>query len=193
MTTPRASRLTDLQRAILDIYRTVADGTVVQVGRRYVEQQHEPPRIVLARATGSWGPPPKLNTYIAGVTFGMTAHIWGREPELTGDEPEDEIARHDDADDIAVRFINVLNRATGMARVEPGEVTDLSGIATHGEAYIFGMKFRAGVQRDKEIWRVEITRYVAGQENGPPDPMRPNGDTGKNIRVTTTVTPVSET
>ena len=72
-----------LVRAIVDVYAAVAAkeqvaAPIIQFGRRYVEQIHAPPRIVIVPRRGLWGDLTQVGAgQITQMKPTIKAHIWG--------------------------------------------------------------------------------------------------------------------
>jgi hypothetical protein len=147
------------------------------VGERYEQSEGAPPRVlVLVGEDGSVGGPGAVDAgYVAGVTERCTMLLWGDETTADGD-------RYRAAKQIAVTVVNALRlvapgRLAGLTLRRPYK-TDL---LTYGEEYRLTFSYFWRVPRVAAIWSVPVTPI------SPPDPMRPNGDTGLDFTLTPTV------
>ena len=189
-----------LVRAIVDVYAAVAAkeqvaAPIIQFGRRYVEQIHAPPRIVIVPRRGLWGDLTQVGAgQITQMKPTIKAHIWGPEPTFTSDELENELARFDAADPLLARFLNVLNRVA-VGRIEAVDVDpdadqdDPAGTNNYGETYVLSFRFIQDVARDERVFSVFPTLAASGQPTPQLSPAPIHAVDPTDFEVTPTVDP----
>ena len=144
----------------------------IYIGERYLKQHGAPPRIVVVPGAGEIGAPAnKGGGDIAKDVEEIRAYLWAG-------EAADDLARYAAIETMKDRWINVLAK-TLVGRKESKTINPalISNIATFGEDRLVVTRYDRQVPRDAAIWKVPITAI------SPPDPMRPNGNTGDEIVV----------
>ncbi len=166
------STLFDVLRAVRDIM--VAEDPLTKV------YNESPNRIVFVAGDGTWTGAPKLAAKLVGaVSDSCTALIWGR-------ETTDDFTRNDAALVLRSRLIAALHRVA-PGRITPGAVERLrdTNILTYGEEYRLTFSYREDIAVIKSI---ALLPAPLGPTS-PPDPLKPNGDTGLELTPVITVTP----
>ncbi len=169
-----ASTVTDLVRAIVDIYDlvAVAEGVprpAIRFGRRLEELITAPPCILMVPRKGPVGAPREMGAGdVASIDPLIEAHIWGPEPTQTEVELDNELARFDAVDPMLLRFLNVLRR------VAPGKIdyldadpdagqSDPAATNHYGETYVLTFRFLQDVPRDGAVFAVLPTLDAYGK------------------------------
>jgi hypothetical protein len=178
------STLSDVLSAVVARYAAVGDqrspstpnGVALYIGERWLPQgtTDAPPRIVFVQTQdgGKVTGPPKFG-YIAGITESVRCYVWGL-PNAT------DALRYDDAKRRVMRLLNVF-RAVSPGRIVSANLQrgiDANG-ESYGEEYRVTLSYTWGVPIDKAIWAVPLVAPGAQ----PPDPDKPNGDTGKTFEI----------
>jgi hypothetical protein len=169
------SKLGDLLRLFARMMTEIGDGTLVQIGRQYLEQfgTGAAPKILFVPAPdGQLGGAPRLNArYVAGFTDVCLVYIRGA-------EAGDDFSRLDNVDDMVDRVVNIL-KALGAACVEVGRGKPRDDSPLQVDAYgaqkVFMFAYTRGVPRNHEIWN---RAFQVINPTAPTDPDRPLGDNG---------------
>jgi hypothetical protein len=160
-----ASTVTDLVRAIVDIYDlvAVAEGVprpAIRFGRRLEDLITAPPCILIVPRKGPVGAPREMGAgNIGSLSPLIEAHIWGPEPTMTAIDLDNELARFDAVDPMLFRFVNVLQRvAAGKiehldADPDAGQA-DPAAVNNYGEEYVYTFRFLQDVPRDGVVFAV---------------------------------------
>lgn len=174
------STLPDVLRAVRNIIVAESPGTEVLCGERYLQQDGAANRVLFVITDGDWTGAPKIGAkLVGGVNDGCLVYIWGA-------ESADDFARYDAANLLRQIFVNALHRVA-PGRYAPAAVNRLRGTneLTYGEEYSLAFTYREDIGRIKSIANLP----AQGGPTSPPDPLKPNGDTGLSLTVDITVTP----
>ena len=167
---PPRTTVAQVMADIIRHYVAVADplsaANRILVGERRKAPLGAPPRLVMVRAGGNvTGPDTMGDGNLARFPQGFRAYLWGA-------ETVDDLTRYDAVDDMFDRFVNVVRKVIpGRCAITVVDPADTS-VQTFGEQLQVLVTFSRGVPRDAAVWAVPVTPV------SPPDPMRPNGDTG---------------
>lgn len=182
---PPVSTLADVFRLVSRLFSIAGDGTPLFFGKKHLDNlgPGSAPRIVFVPdEEGTLGGPLKLNAgYVASWTHGCTVHVLGV-------EPGDEEGRFEPAYALAARVVTAI-KALDPAHlvVAPGRPKDVSPlkVGAPGSAIAFTFTFATNIAQDAAILAAskQLTPI------SPPDPDRPEGDTGLSFTLSTTVTP----
>lgn len=176
------STLDDLIRVVMAVFSAAKDGTPIMVGEAYKSDfgAGSPPRVLFVpeKRPGMLGGAPKVNAnYLAGWSHGCTVYVRGA-------ESGEDVGRLDAAYELADRVINAVKGASpGRVVLAPGNPDDDSPLPqdAYGADLTFSFSFVRGVAVDPEITRALRTLGSVS----PPDPDRPQGDTGNTFIVET--------
>lgn len=174
------STLFDVLRAVRDIMVAEDPLTKVYNGEKYLRQNESANRIVFVAGDGTWTGAPKLAAKMVGaVNDSCTALIWGA-------ETTDDFARNDAALALRRRLIGALHRVA-PGRITPGAVERLrdTNLLTYGEEYRLTFSYREDILAVKSIALLPAPLGVTS----PPNPMKPNGDTGLELTPVITMAP----
>lgn len=174
------STLPDVLRAVRDIMLTEDPTTEVLCGERYLAGDGAANRVLFVITSGTWTGAPKIGAkLVGGVNDGCVVYIWGA-------ETADDFTRYDAANVLRARFMNAIHRVA-PGRYVPGAVDRLRGTneLTYGEEYSLAFTYAEHVRRNKTIADLAATDGVTS----PPNPLMPNGATGLELEVVTTVVP----
>ena len=143
---------------------------LVYVGERYLRQHGAPPRIVIVQGSGEESGPGRVGDgNIARKTAQIVAYLWAA-------ESADDLVRYaaiEAAEDAWSNTVGKVIPGRSVRRTVNPTIT--ANIVTFGEDRQFIVDYSRGVPRDAAIWAVPVTPI------SPPDPMRPNGDTGYDV------------
>lgn len=178
---PPRSTVADVMRSVVEHYIAVSDPTVFYIGEEYLKTEGAPGRIILVRGGGKAGGP---QTFGAGnvATFAQsfTAYVWGA-------EAADRLARYTAVDAMVDRYVNALRKIIpGRCEIRTIDPAVETNVVTFGEELQVVAVYSRPIPRDAAIWDVPITPV------SPPDAMRPNGDTGLEYVLETSVEPTRE-
>jgi len=153
----------------------------IYVGERYLKQGGAPPRIVIVPGGGEIGGPRVMGAgNVADDVEEIRAFLWAA-------EAADDLVRYAAIEDMKDRWINIIRKIIpGRAQLRTVNPTLASNVVTFGEDRQVIAKYERQVPRDAAIWDVPITPVA------PSDPDRPNGDTGLQYLVETTISPTRE-
>lgn len=174
------STMSDVLRAARDIMLTEDPTTEVLKGERYLRQEGAANRVIFVIGDGTWSGAPKIGAKLVGaVNDSCTAFIWGV-------ETTDDFTRDDAALVLRRRLISALHRVA-PGRITPGAVRRLrdTNIITYGEEYQIDFSYREDIGVVRTIAELVATDGVTS----PPNPLKPNGATGLELEVVTTMTP----
>ena len=151
---------------------------VVYVGERYLRQHGAPPRIVVVPGNGEIGGPIRMGDgNVASDAEEIRAFVWAA-------ESPDDIGRYVFIEAMKDAWINMIRKIMpGRAELRTVNPTLVTNVVTFGEDRQLVAVYKRSVPRDAAIWSVPVTPL------SPPDPARPNGDTGTIVNVTATATP----
>lgn len=175
----QVSTLDDVLQRVQRVFSLMRDGTPIMVGAQYEREPGPgtPPRVVfIPDAQGRLGGVEKVSAgYVAQWLHGCRVRVLGAE---SGDDS----SRAEAAKRLAFRVICVL-RALDPGHIElaPGNPRDTSALAVDGPGVdlTFSFTYVAHVPQEQAVLRaVKQLESVS-----PPDPDRPQGDTGKQIVV----------
>jgi len=150
-------------------------GIEILIGERYLKEEGAPPRLVMVRTNGKAGGPLRVGDGNLGSwAQGFTAYLWGA-------ETVDDATRYDAQDALADQVVNAVRRVM-PGRCEISTINPLvdTNIVTFGEELQLLVRYTRSVPRDAAIWAIPTTPI------SPPDPMRPQGDTGKTFQLDVT-------
>jgi hypothetical protein len=151
-------------------------GIEILIGERYLRQHGAPPRLVLVRGSGDAGGALRIgdgNVGSWGQSF--TAFIWGA-------ETLDDALRYDAQDALSDQIVNTIRAIIpGRANITSINPLVTTNVITYGEELQLRVTYTRSVPRDAVIWAVEVTPV-----SSPPDPMRPQGDTGDTFSLDAT-------
>lgn len=159
--------------------RTGGDGVgwtpFIYIGERYLKQHGAHPRIVVVPGAGEIGAPAnKGGGDVAKDVEEIRAYLWAG-------EASDDLARYAAIEAMKDRWINILRKVMpGRAEIRTVNPSLISNVVTFGEDRLVVTRYERQVPRDAVIWNVPITAV------SPPDPLRPNGDTGDTYEVNIT-------
>jgi len=151
---------------------------LVYVGERYLKQTGAPPRIVIVPGNGELGGPRTMGAgNVAQDTEEIRAFLWAA-------EVADDLARYAAIENAKDIWINIVRKLMpGRSEIRTVNPTITANIVTFGEDRQMIVRYGRDVPRDAAIWNVAITPI------SPPDPDRPQGDTGYEFEVTTSLEP----
>lgn len=154
---------------------------LIYVGERYLKQTGAPPRIVIVPGAGQSGPPSRLNAgNIARDVEELRAYLWAA-------ETADDLARYTAIEAAKDTWINIIRKIMpGRAEIKTINPALVSNIVTFGEDRQIVALYERSVPRSAAISNVPITAI------SPPDPDRPNGDTGYEYVVDASAAPTRE-
>ena len=193
-----ASTVTDLVRAIVDVYDLVAaaEGVprpAIRFGRRLEDLITAPPCILIVPRKGPVGSVRETGAgRIASIDPVVEAHIWGVEPAMTEIDLDNELARFDAVDPLLIRFINVLSRVA-PGKFDPLDVdpdagqSDPAATNHYGETYVFTFRFLQDVPRDGAVFAVLPSLDVDGNpvpQLSPPPVHAMTGNPVASINLT---------
>lgn len=186
MTAP-VTTLSDVLIAVRDLFIAVGDvsatptnpptGIEMLFGERYLKQRGSAQRIVFVRGDGNLGGPLEIGAREVG-SIGETVecYVWGV-------ETADDINRHRAAEAIAHRLMNAFECcAPGRHTSKIRRRNAGTNVLTFGEELVLEVEYTYAVPVDDDIWDAA---YAAAPSPAlsPPDPDRPNGDTGDIFTV----------
>lgn len=150
-------------------------------GERHLREEGAPPRIIFVpgKDGGAIGPVLEVGTREAcGITETVRCYVWGAESS-----PPSDAGRQRDARARAHRLLNAFI-ATAAGRITGGKIVAAqdTNIVTHGAEYLVTLSYEWAVPQDEEIWDAAYALAPA-DPGSPPDPDRPQGDTGHGFHV----------
>jgi len=175
------STLSDVLRRVQLLFSELGDGTPILIGKQHVSEPGpgSPPRIVFVPdERGRLLSAQQLNSgYLAAWSHGCTVHVRG----VDGGE---EAGRLDAAVALADRVIQCL-KALDPAHLAiegegPSEDSPLA-VDAYGGGIVFSFRFTRHTPSDPAVIRAARALTAIS----PPDPDRPQGDTGNSFSVTT--------
>ena len=185
--TPNVSTLADVFRLVSKLFSLAGDGTPLFFGLKFLDNlgPGSAPRIVFVPdEEGSLAGPLKISAgYVASWTHGCTVHVLGV-------EPGDDEGRFEPAYALAARVVTAI-KALDPAHlvVAPGRPKDVSPlkVGAPGSAISFSFSYQTNIAQDAAILAAakQLTAI------SPPDPDRPQGDTGNTFTLDTTATPTA--
>lgn len=185
--TPNVSTLADVFRLVSKLFSLAGDGTPLFFGSKHLDNlgPGAAPRIVFVPdEEGSLAGPLKLNAgYVASWTHGCTVHVLGA-------DPGDEEGRLEPAYALAARVVTAIKALDpAHLKVAPGRPRDASPLKTGapGAVISFSFSYETNIAQDAAILAAakQLTPI------SPPDPARPQGDTGTTFTLDATVTPTA--
>jgi hypothetical protein len=174
------STIFDVLVAVRDIMLTEDPATKLYQGEKYLKQNEAPNRVIFVVGDGVWMGAPKLAAKLVGaVSDSCTAFIWGA-------ETSDDWTRNNAALALRRRLIGALHRVA-PGRIMPGAVERLrdTNLLTYGEEYRLTFTYREDIPVVKSIALLPAPDGVTS----PPNPLKPNGDTGLELEIEMTVAP----
>lgn len=156
-------------------------GVELLFGERYLKQEGSPPRIVFVREDGDIGPVLAVGArQVNSITETVRCYVWGA-------ETSDDVDRQRAAEALAHRLLNAFKatapgRLAGKVRLRNSD----TNVVTYGEELVLDLAYSYGVPYDDAIWDAA---YAAAPDPAlsPPDPDRPQGDTGDTFTVIPTL------
>lgn len=172
------STLADVLKYIEALYAQANDSTVFFTGERHLESEGAPGRIIFlpVRDLSTLGPPRELGARQVGtIREGVRCYVWGAETTADAD-------RYEDARRRMMRLIAAFkNSAPGRLLMGPIVRGDQTDVDTYGEEYQITIAYEWAVPNDRAI--AKAAKTLGGPTILPPDPDRPEGDTGKTFVV----------
>lgn len=141
------------------------------IGERYLKQEGAPPRIVFVRADAeSNGGIAVGARQIGGITESIDCYVWGAE----GTDEE----RYRDAEARWHRLLNAF-KACAPGRLKSKRRPRLRGtnVVTFGEEFVWTVEYTYAVPEDEAVWTYAYA-HAPNPAPSPPNPDKPNGDTG---------------
>lgn len=178
----RISTLDDVVAYVIALFGAIipADPTDIKIGDLYNMNEGAPPRVrIVIGEGGALGPVLEVSAgQVAGITERATCYIWG--DPAAADTDENRAAKA-----LGVRLINCFKMAA-VGRLKGAQLTraNKTKAAKYGEEYVLLLDYSWGVPRDKVV--DAAARALGAMSASPPDPDRPNGDTGSTFHVTVT-------
>ncbi|HSM92116.1 MAG TPA: hypothetical protein VLT47_04455, partial [Anaeromyxobacteraceae bacterium] len=110
------------------------------------------------------------------------AIVWSYVSEAPSD-----LARYEASEALLDRFVNVCKAlAPGRVSIKTIEPSVETNVVTFGEELQVVVTWSRSIPRDAKVWAWASTLTAVS----PPDPARPQGDTGKTFTLATTIAPV---
>lgn len=173
----QVSTLDDVLQRVRDVFQLMGDGTPIMIGAQYEREPgpSAPPRVAfIPDEQGRLGGVEKVSAgYIAKWLHGCRVRVLAAE---SGDDG----SRATAAKRLAFRVIAVLKALDpGHIVLAPGNPRDTSALPVDGPGVdiTFTFTYEAHIPQEQAVLRaVKQLERVS-----PPDPDRPQGDTGKQI------------
>lgn len=151
----------------------------IYIGERYLKEEGAPPRIVFVRADAeSNGGIAAGARQVAGISESVDCYIWGAEGTTDLDRCRDAEARWH-------RLLNAL-KASAPGRLKGRRRSRLRGtnVVTYGEEFVWTIEYTYAVPEDEAIW-AQAYALAPNPAQSPPNPDKPDGDTGAVFGVGT--------
>lgn len=151
--------------------------TGIYYGERYLKQEGAPPRIVIVETDGeSIGGIAVGAHQIGGIDESADFYVWGA-------ESASDIDRMNDAKTRWHRLLNAL-KASAPGRLRCRRRPRLRGtnIETYGEEFVWTVEYTYAVPEDEAVWVYAYANAPVPAQS-PPNPDKPNGDTGAMFEV----------
>lgn len=172
------STLDDVLAYVRALYVQMADPTTFEMGECFDGSEGAPPRIrfVVTRGQSALGPVLEVGArQLGSISEAVTCYVWGS-------ETLDDADRYRDAKARVMTLLAAFNAAgvgrLVLRRLERGDTTSL---ITYGEQYQMEIAYVWAVPRSDAVDRAARALALTGAS--PPDPSRPNGDTGQTMIV----------
>ncbi len=163
------------RRGRLRDVNTNPGGVEMLRGERYLRQEGAPPRVIFVCASGNIGGPIAIGArQTASITESVRCYIWGA-------ETDDDAGRISAARSLAMELINTFKAWAG-GRLTGGSLERSidTNVETFGEEYQLVYNYIWGVPEDEGVWADAYANAVAAS---PPNPDKPNGDTGATFGI----------
>lgn len=174
------SMLEDVLKHVQALYAQAGDTTVFFTGERHLESEGAPGRVIFVpvKDLSTLGPPREIGArQIGTIREAARCYVWGFEAA--------DVDRYTDAHRRLMRLMAALKAAApGRLLMGPLERGDETDIVTYGEEYRAVIGYEWAVPQDRAIARAALA--LGGPPKLPPDPDRPEGDTGFSF-VTKTI------
>jgi hypothetical protein len=177
------STLSDVLRYIEAIYALIPDETTVFFdGEEHLESEGAPGRIIFVQTEdgGELGPPLAIGAnQAASITETVVCYVWGSETVADADRCDDAKAR-------SMRLLAAF-KAAAPGRLAMRRLSRMKGtnIVTFGEEWRMTIAYTWAVPQDRAVTKAAKT--LGGPSPLPPDPDRPDGNTGMTFTFAPTL------